>query len=129
MHLTAFEWTNIRTLVELLFSLPASNGKLERVFSQMNVIKTNKRSLLTNDDLLLLSVDSVPLKDFCPDAAIDLWWKDKLRRPNQKKRKEYEKRSSTTPSAADSTASSESEEESDSETDLLTAWDNWMTSS
>ena len=30
---TASEWSNIRILVELLFSLPASNGKLEHVFS------------------------------------------------------------------------------------------------
>ena len=117
---TASEWSNIRILVELLFSLPASNGKLERVFSQMNVIKTNKRSLLSNeslDDLLLLSTDSVPLKEFCPDAAIDLWWKDKLRRPNQKKRREYMKRTNTTVDSS-STSSSESEE-SDSQTNHL----------
>ena len=28
----ASEWSNILSLVELLFSLPASNGKVERVF-------------------------------------------------------------------------------------------------
>ena len=73
---TASEWSSVLILVELLFSLPASNGKLERVFSQMNVIKTNKRSSLTDeslDDLLLLTTDGAPLKDFCSDAAIDLW--------------------------------------------------------
>ena len=51
---TASEWSNVLTLIELLFSLPASNGKLERIFSQMNVIKTNKslkRSLLSNESL------------------------------------------------------------------------------
>ena len=129
---TASEWSNVRILVELLFSLPASNGKLKRVFSQMNVIKTNKRSLLSNqslDDLLLLSTDSVPLKDFCPDAAIDLWWKDKLRRPNQKKRKQYKKHSSTTPSVADSSSSESDSEESDAQPNLLTEWDDWMTPS
>ena len=66
------QWKNILTLVELLFSLPVSNGKLERVFSQMNVVKTNKRSLLTNeslDDLLVISTDSVPLKHFNPMAV------------------------------------------------------------
>ena len=92
----------------------------------MNVIKTNKRSLLSNeslDDLLLLSTDSAPLKEFCPDAAIDLWWKDKLCRPNQKKRREYMKRTNTTTSTVDS-SSSESEE-----SNLLTEWDDWMTPS
>ena len=66
------------TLVELLFSLPASNDVVERVFSQMNVIKTKKRSLLSNkalDDLLTITSAHIPLKDFCPDDAIDLWWK------------------------------------------------------
>ena len=83
---TASEWSNVLILVQLLFSLPASNGKLEHIFSQMNVIKTNKRSLLCNkslDDLLLLSIEGPPLKDFCPDTVIDLWWKEKLYRPHQ----------------------------------------------
>ena len=51
------EWTNALILVELLLSLPASSGKLERVFSQLNVIQTKKRTSLSNeslDDLLLL---------------------------------------------------------------------------
>ena len=64
------EWTIALILVELLLSLPASNGKLERVFLQLNVIKTNKRTSLSNeslDDLLLLTTDSVPLREFCPD--------------------------------------------------------------
>ena len=72
---------------------------------------------------------ATPLKEFCPDAAIDLWWKDKLRRPNQKKRREYMKRTNTTADSS-STSSSESEE-SDSQTNhlLLTEWDDWMTNS
>ena len=71
----ASEWSNLLTLVELLFSLPASNGVVERVFSQVNVIKTKKRSLLSNeslDDLLTITSAHVPLKEFCPDEAIDL---------------------------------------------------------
>ena len=49
--------------------------------SQLNVIKTDKRTLLTNeslDDLFLLTTTNVPLKEFCPDNAIDIWWKDKI---------------------------------------------------
>ena len=59
---TASEWSSILILVCLLYSLPESNRKLERVFSQMNVIKTNKRSLLFNeslDDLLLLAIEGL----------------------------------------------------------------------
>ena len=36
-------WTNILGLVELLFSLPVSNGHLERVFSQL---KSDRRKSL-----------------------------------------------------------------------------------
>lgn len=132
------EWSNvlILILVELLFSLPASNGKLERVFSQLNVIKTNKRTSLTNeslDDLLLLTTENLPLSEFSPDSAIDLWWRDKVRRPNQRKRKVYKKHShNLTTESGDSTSTepgTESENDSDSQTDLLTEWDEWISTS
>ena len=74
--LSSSEWGNaIIFLARLIFLLPSSNGKLERVFSQLNVIKSNKRTSLKNDtldDLLVLAIDSVPLSDFCPDSAIEL---------------------------------------------------------
>ncbi len=65
-------WSNILTLVRLLFTLPVSNGKLERVFSTLKLIKVDKRSLLSNDsldDLLVLNTDQVPMKDFEPDQS------------------------------------------------------------
>ena len=68
-------WENALTLVELLFPLPVSNGKVERVFSILGDIKAKKRSLLANDtldDLLYLNADKVSLSDFSRDAAIDL---------------------------------------------------------
>ena len=77
---TASEWSNVLILAKLLFSLPASNAKLERIFLQVNNIKTDKSSLLSNDtldDLLLLTSDNVLIEDFCADPAIDLWWKSK----------------------------------------------------
>ena len=91
------EWANILVLAELLFSLPASNGKLERVFSLLGVIKVNKRSLLSNEmlnDLLLLNSEKIPLDKFDPNPAIDLWWSAKARRPSQKSRKLYKPRKS-----------------------------------
>ena len=35
-------WANILSIIELLFCLPLSNGHLERVFSQLKLIKTNR---------------------------------------------------------------------------------------
>ena len=90
------DWQNALVLVELLFSLPASYGTVERVFSMSKVIKTDKRSILSGeffDDLLLLNTDKVPLTSFVADQAIDLWWTDKIRRSNQRPRKKYKKHS------------------------------------
>ena len=69
------EWTNCLILARLLFTLPLSNGKLERIFSTLKVIKVDRRSLLGNetlDDLLLLNSDLVALTDFNPDQSIKL---------------------------------------------------------
>ena len=123
----ASEWSNALILAYLLFSLPASNAKVERVFSHVSIIKTNKRILLSNDtlgDLLLLSTDQVPLQDFCPDAAVNLWWRSKSRRPDQRTRRPYRQRSagssSSTPDTATDDLSVDSENDtSDSESDRL----------
>ena len=93
---TKYDWQSALLLVQLLFSLPASNGTVERVFSLSNIIKTDRRSLLSADsfdDLLLLNSNKIPLTSFVADQAIDLWWTDKTRRPNQKPRKKYKKHS------------------------------------
>jgi hypothetical protein len=114
-------WCNILQLVQLLFTLPASNGKLERVFSMLKLIKVDKRSSLGNqmlDDLLVLNSDRVSLKNFDPDHSISLWWNDKARRPNQKTREEN--------AACSSTNTSTDSEERDTDTELLQEWDEWM---
>ena len=36
------EWSNALILIKLLFSLPVSNGTVERIFSNLNVIKTDR---------------------------------------------------------------------------------------
>ena len=56
----------------LLFSLPAS---VKCTFSQLNLLKTSKHASLGNEILK-------------PEPAINLWWEDKLRRPNQVTRKD-----------------------------------------
>ena len=96
---------------------PASNGKLERLLSE-------KRTSLNNDaldDLLMVSTMDCPLMEFNADKAIDIWWADKARRPSQKTRKSYTKRSSS------STITSDSESETE-EASLLDDWDNWVDS-
>ena len=68
---------------------------MERIFSQVDVIKTEKRTRLCNeaiDDLLMITANNVPLKDFNPESAITLWSKEKIRRPNQKERRKYKRR-------------------------------------
>ena len=93
-------WSTALILAELLFSLPASNGKLERVLSTLATIKVDKRSRFNNeslDDLLLLNSTRIPIASFDPDPSIDLWWSAKARRPSQKERKEYRPRSSDLP--------------------------------
>ena len=39
-------WANILGLVELLFCLPAANGRVERMFSHLRIIKTGQPHLL-----------------------------------------------------------------------------------
>ena len=63
-----------------LFSLPASNGKHEGVFSLVNVIKTYKKKSAFQWGtryLPMVSCTNIPLKDFNLDAAINLWWKER----------------------------------------------------
>ena len=119
------EWSNVLVLAELFFSLPASNEKLERVFSTLGTVKVDKRSRLTNqslDDLLLLKSDKIQLSDFLPDPSIDLWWSAKARRPSWKERKEYRPRSSDRLSTS-YVQDSESEPE-----DMLERWDELINS-
>jgi len=82
---------------------PFSNAIVERFFSQMKVIKTDLRNKINEEnleDLLRIKIGGINLetfdKQFC-DKAIDLWHNDKVRRPNQGKRKEYIKRGTSLP--------------------------------
>ena len=113
------EWSNVLILANLLFSLPVSNGKLERTFSQVNLIKSTKRSSLSTDalsDLLVVNADKSSLKEFSPDSAIDLWWNAKTRRPTQGPRASYKK---SAPQDQDCGADEEPEM-------LLDDWDEWI---
>ena len=82
----SMKWMNVLALVELLFCLMMSNGHLERVFSQLKVIKTERRSCLGEDrldQLLRINTDAPPLVDWDPSGSVDLWWRDKTRYPGR----------------------------------------------
>ena len=58
-------WPNALALGQLLFSLPVSNGKLERIFSVLKLIKINRRSSLGKDtlkDLLMLNTNGISMQ-------------------------------------------------------------------
>ena len=126
------EWSNVLILTELVFSLPASNGKLERIFSTLGTIKVDTRSRLTNeslDDQLVVKCDKIPLANFDPNPSIDLWWSAKNRRPSQKKRKQYNVRRSKHTLASQQEPDSETNSGSESEPEImLDCWDAIMNS-
>ena len=79
----ANRWTNVLSLIELLFCIPMSNGRVERVFSALKPIKSDRRSSLTEDTLdhlLRITVDGPPLAQWDASDAVHLWWKGKQRR-------------------------------------------------
>jgi hypothetical protein len=121
----ARKWPNIILLSELLFSLPFVNSKVERAFSTMKIIKTDRRNSLhttTLDDLMEINVEGPPPENFSAEHAVKLWWEDCTRRPNQAPRKEYKKRSS----ADSNSQTDETGSEAEHATLTLDAWDDWF---
>ena len=68
---------NLVAIAQLLFSLPFSTAKVERLFSRLKLIKTDRRTSLsqkTLSDLLEVSVEGTELENFDSSAAVQLWW-------------------------------------------------------
>ena len=149
----ASKWPNVLLLCSLLFSLPVSNGRVESIFSSMNVIKTERRASMHTDtlsDLIEIHTEGASLADFLSDDAIQIWWTNcsTSRRVNQAPRKAYRARvprrkpgsveiesvpsSSTTSTASISTDAdvssegSSDESEGTTQTIALADWDNWF---
>ena len=81
------QWSNVLTVIELLFCLPMANGRLERVFSQLKLIKTNRRTNLGEDSLdylVRVNVEGPPLSEWDASRAFELWQHAKIRRVNRK---------------------------------------------
>jgi hypothetical protein len=128
------KWRNILALNELIFSLPFSNGQVERIFSMMKIIKTDRRTSLhtgTLSDLLEIQVEGPPLTTFSPDRAVKLWWDDckTTRRVNQAPRKEYKSRATSSESSC-GPSSSETSSDSTVTVDTLSLddWDDFFDS-
>ena len=124
------QWPNLLQICQLLFSLPFSTAKVERIFSVLKAIKTEKRTsqnTSTLEDLLELKVEGPPFSKFSADAAVELWWKDCSRRVQQKPRKHYKKRKPKQTSSAKALTDNGSESDEDSDnSELLTLWDDWF---
>ena len=109
-------WKDLLILVELLFTIPVSNAKLERMFSKMKHVKTLFRASLSEhrlESILCIIEDGPNFLDYNPMSAIKLWANDKVRRPYQKVRT-YKKRESVKrklSSLSDSDTASEDEEQ------------------
>lgn len=77
----ARKWPNVILVSELIFSLPFTNSRVERAFSTMKIVKTNRRTSLlssTLDDLMEISAEGPELENFSADHAVQLWWSDRL---------------------------------------------------
>ena len=99
------KWPNILLLSQLLFSLPFTNSMVERAFSTLKVVKTDRRtSLLTStlDDLMEINVEGPNPQDISADDAVQLWWADRVRRPSQGARKVRSTATETLPGDSDS---------------------------
>ena len=106
------KWKNILTLIELLFCLTMANGKIERAFSVMKVIKTDRRNCLGEnhlDDLMLITIDGPPLSQWNASQAVT---KDKQRR------QVADNRVTVKPTSSSSMVELESDHSSEDEFDL-----------
>ena len=89
------EWSDALLLVELLFSDPVSNAKLERMFSKLKRTKTIFRESLSStrvENLLCIVKDGLPLVENNVMPAVEAWAAEEYRHPNHKPWKTYEKK-------------------------------------
>lgn len=110
------QWNDMLIMIRLLFTIPISNAKLERLFSKLKRIKTAFRSSLgfvRLENLLRILEEGPPIEEYDPTSAIELWASQKNRRLNQKPRNQY--KSHEMKRKADSLDSSDSEVDFDFE--------------
>ena len=83
LHEDNTSWKAALLVVELSFCVPISNATLERLFSLMNLVKTNVRNRLSNDSLnsiLQIRVNGISMQTFhnvYVDKCIQYWYNTK----------------------------------------------------
>ena len=89
------DWNLVLLIAELLFCLPISNAKVERLFSFMNRVKTDSRASLGENrlnSLLRIGIEGPKPEAYDVTNAMHLWANATIRRPNQQHRKGYKER-------------------------------------
>lgn len=111
------QWQDFLGLVELLFTIPICNAKLERMFSKLKFVKTVFRCSLNMETLenLLRIVETGPdVAEYNVMPAVEKWILQADRRPKQNDRKKYKERAKIA-----SPIGSLSDSEDGNETDAL----------
>ena len=83
-------WKDALILIELLFTIPVSNAKLERMFSKLKRVETNfpcSLSLQRLENILRIMEEGPAWEEYDPLPAIELWHSVKQRRPHDEKQK------------------------------------------
>ena len=114
----AKSWHNVLGVIELLFSLPLSNGHLERVFSQLKLIKNDWHINISEDrldQLIRIGTDGPPIDKWDSLNAINDWYKDKTRRVT----------ASTRPSSSTSSTAQDPAAEENYQHEQLFSLDDW----
>ena len=79
-------WKHVLKLVEVLFCLPMSNSRIERVFSTLKHVKINRRCSLGEgrlNSLVRIAVEGPPPAQWNAMRAVELWLADRCRRATQ----------------------------------------------
>ena len=123
------QFRNLVAIAQLLFSLPFSTAKVERLFSSLKLIKTDRRTSLSQEtlsDLLEVSVEGTELENF---DAVQLWWSDcsRTRHESHPKKIKIECSSETIHQQEDTSAINEATETiCEAEQSVsLDDWDSW----
>ena len=118
----AKKWSNVLAFVELLFWLPMANGCVERIFSQLKLIKTEKHTYLgidRLDSLLRIATDAPPLSKWDASGAVQRWWGDKKRRKVKDTRAPPKRKEKASDDDSDS-------DDEDLHTVTLDYWEPWI---
>ncbi len=68
--------SNALSLMDLVLSLPPTSVENERAFSQLKLVKTDRRHRLSQhrlNSILQIRLNGPTISDFNPDPAIDKW--------------------------------------------------------